>query len=233
MIAVGVDFGGLVDLPAAIARGRAAAMPKMAKWVADQVRANIAAQRDPWGRGWRPKSRNSDGGQGPALTSFASKVREESTDTSWNVVIDDEHASSHQFGRAKVKRGNTVRRDARRASTAARTADREAGREARRLARLDRAGGLRVGDAEGVAFLRDRAVTARATAATLGRRLGSHAGEPPRAMLPLRVRSSGRQEPLVDFPIEWARELDRILDAEIQREIDALRPGTSSTASAA
>lgn len=188
MIAVGVDFGGLVDLPGAIARGRAAAMPKMAKWVADQVRANIAAQRDPWGRGWRPKSRRSDGGSGPALTSFAGKVREESTATSWNVVIDDEHASTHQFGRAR--KGDRRSRP--------------------------RRGEARVRP-DGTAWRASRAQN----------------GEPARAMLPLRVRSSGRQEPLVDFPLEWARELDRILDAEIQREIDALRPGTSSTASAA
>lgn len=178
MIAVGVDLGGLEGLTEAIARGRAAAMPKIAKWVADQVRANIAAQRDPWGRGWRPKSTRSDGGQGPAILSLASRVREESSADSWNVVVDDEHASTHQFGRAKKGQ-----------------------RRGRR-----RGGGTHT-RADGRVFAASRASSS----------------SPARAMLPLRVRNSGRQEPLVDFPVEWSRAIDAILDAEIQREIDALR----------
>lgn len=183
MIAVGVGLGGLEGLPEAIARGRAAAMPKIAKWVADQVRANIAAQRDPWGRGFRPRSPNSDGGQGDAITAMAGRVREESTAISWNVVIDDPHASTHQFGRA-------------------------------------RKGDRRTRPRRGASRTRPDGSTWRASRAS--------SGEPARAMLPLRVRNSGRQEPLVDFPIEWTRQIDRILDEEIQREIDALRPSASA-----
>lgn len=49
--------------------------------------------------------------------------------------------------------------------------------------------------------------------------------EPARAFLPLRVRNSGRSEPLLDWPDDWLRALDAILDREIQAEIDALRGG--------
>ena len=47
--------------------------------------------------------------------------------------------------------------------------------------------------------------------------------EPARAFLPLRVRNNGRSEPLIDWPADWLAALEAILDAEIQREIDALR----------
>jgi hypothetical protein len=220
MIAVGVDITGIAGLTDAISRGRAAAMRLQAEWVAARIRENIAAQRDPWGRGWRPKSRNSDGGPGPALSGYGSRIRPVWTATSWDVLIDDEHASSHQFGRAKIKRGNRARSTARRALATARTADRLGRREARR------------GDTEAAAFLAGRAAEERATAATA---YGSTArsGEPPRAMLPLRVRNSGRQEPVVDFPEEWTRELDAIMDREVQREINALRAPMSATAASA
>lgn len=210
MLAIGVDFGG-VGLTDAIKRGRAAAMPKIAKWIADKVRSNIGAQRDPWGRGWRPKSRNSDGGAGPALASMAARVREESTAETWNVIIDDPHASAHNFGRAKKSRHRGAGGAARRAARAVRM-----NASLLRTARRRGARGETIGFFEG-----ETAGLAAAAAVAHGRTATS--GEPTRAMLPLRVRNSGRQEPLVDFPIEWTREIDRILDAEIQREIDALR----------
>lgn len=158
-------------------------MRLQAEWVAEQVRANIAAQRDPWGRGFRPKSRASDGGQGPAILSLAAKVRPVWTDTSWDVVIDDPHASTHQFGRAR---------------------------------KGDRRGRPRRGQPR----TRTDGTTWRASQAS--------SGSPARAMLPLRVRNGGRSEPLVDFPPAWARQLDLIMDREVQREIDAMRPSAAA-----
>lgn len=178
MIAIGVDLGGLEGLPAAIARGRAAAMRLQAEWVAERVRENISAQRDPWGRGWRPRSPRSDGGSGPALLGLAAKVRPTWTDTTWDVVIDDPHASTHNFGRAR--KGDRRTRP----------------RRGQPRTRPD-----------GSAWTASKASS----------------GSPARAMLPLRVRNSGRSEPLVDLPPEWVRELDAIMDREVQRELDALR----------
>lgn len=112
MQAVALTITGL-DIPRAIVAGRAAAMPKMAEWVKQACIACIANQRTPWGDPWPP----TDDGRA-ALSSLASKIRAVSTDTSWDVVIDDEHATALHFGR---RRKGTALARARRGTPRART----------------------------------------------------------------------------------------------------------------
>lgn len=186
MLAIGVDASAVVGLTDAITRGRAAAMRLQGEWIKAAVVACIVEKRDPWGRGWRPKSPRSDGGSGPALQGYESRVRVEYSDTSWNVFIDGDHASTHQFGRAR--KGDRRTRPRRGASRTR---------------------------ADGTAWQASQA----------------RSGSPARPALPLRVRNSGRQEPLVDMPEAWTQALDAIMAREIQREIDALRPtGNAATA---
>lgn len=186
MLAIGVDLGGLEGLGEAIERGRAAGIRAQGAWLLATIRSNIAAQRDPWGRPWRQKSDRSDGGTGPALVGFEVKVSVDYTPEGWNIVVNDEHASTHQFGRAR--KGDRRTRP--------------------------RRGQPRTRAADGQRWQASKA----------------NAGEPARAILPLRVRNSGRSEPQVDMPPEWATELDAIMDREIQREIDALRSTAAAPA---
>lgn len=185
MLAVGVSLGGLEGLAEAIERGRAAGIRAQGAWLKSTIDANIAAQRDPWGRPWRQKSSRSDGGAGPALVGWQGKVRVDVTDTSWNIVVDDPHASTQQFGRAR---------------------------------KGDRRTRPRRGQP------RTRPDGSRWTASK------ALSGSPSRAILPTRVRNSGRSEPQVDFPPEWTREIDLIMDREVQRELDALRSTAAAPA---
>ncbi len=170
MQAVALTITGL-DIPRAIVLGRAAAMPKMAEWVKQACIACIANQRTPWGDPWPVKE---DGTA--ALTALASKIRAVSTDTSWDVVIDDEHATALHFGRRR----------------------------------------------KGTALTRVRRGTPRTRTDGSNTRTRATSRIPARSILPTRVVNNGRSPPKVDLPPEWARELDLILDREIQAAIDAM-----------
>ena len=90
---------------------------------------------------------------------------------------------------------------------------------ARKGTRSGRRLGLRGADG---AILRGIVTAAEAGMRGVGTSARANSASPPRPMLPLRVRQSGRAEAMVDWPPEWAAELDQILDAEIEREIAAL-----------
>ena len=187
MIPVTVATVGLEGLDAAIARGRSAAMPKMAAALRARAERCVATQTDPWGVPWRPRSPETEG-TGPLLGTvpFVLTV----TDTGFDLRISDDHATSHQFGRA------------------------------RKGTRSGRSAGFR---GAAMTALRDTLTPDERRMRGVASATRANSAEPPRATLPLRVRQGGRQEPLVDWPPEWLAELNAILDAEIQREIDALR----------
>lgn len=187
MIPVTVATSGLEGLDRAIERGRAAAMPRCAAALQARAERCLATQTDPWGTAWKPRSRFTEG-TGPLLgvPPFVLTV----TPTGFDLRVDDPHATSHQFGRA------------------------------RKGTRSGRAAGFR---GAAMTALRDSLTDAERRMRGVASATRANSAEPPRAMLPLRVRQGGRQEPLVDWPPDWLAELNAILDAEIQREIDALR----------
>ena len=192
MVPVTVEIVGLIGLDQAIARGRTAAMPKMAEAVRRRAANCVATQTDPWGAAWRPRSQFSEG-TGPLLTALVPDFVLTITDTSFDLRVADEHATSHIFGRA------------------------------RKGTRSGRRAGFR---GERMVALRSTLTESERQTRGVASATRANSAEPPRPMLPLRVRQSGRQEPLVDWPADWLAELNAILDAEIQREIDALSTTT-------